>query len=287
MECWRQEWGEFGKPRHIWTWAVAGSLLAHALIVAAILLVLTEKSAPRRVVVPIEAIALVPAPPGPKGGGGGQPAPVTQAQPVPPKRAPTPPKPRVAPKPPPKVKPAPPPTPTPTAAPVIPTPAPPTAITRPQPASSAGATSQTKAPGAGAGGSGSGPGGSGGGQGTGSGGGVGPGQGRGAGPGAGGGSSSALQGYLRLVRQLLEKQKNYPAAARQRQIQGVVMVKFTILAGGQVGSFQISRSSGQDLLDEAAKNTIRRVGQFPPLPLDLNRQTLTVVVPLAFRLQID
>lgn len=287
MGYWDQEWGESGKSRQIWTLAVVGSLLAHGLLVAGILLILTEKTAPRRVVVPVEAIALVPVHPGPKGGGGGQPAPVTKPEPASPKPAPPRPEPRITPKPPSKVKPAPQPAPKPTEAPVISTPAPPTAITRAQPSPSAAATSGAKAPGATTGGSGSGSAGIGGGRGGGSGGGVGPGQGRGSGPGSGSGSGSALQSYLRLVRQLLEKHKDYPSLARQRQIQGIVMVRFTIHAGGQVGSFQISRSSGHDLLDEAAQNTIRRVGQFPPLPLDLNRQNLTVEVPLAFRLRLD
>jgi protein TonB len=283
MGYWDQDWGEAGKPGQILSLAVVGSLLAHGLLVAWILLIMTEKTAPRRVVVPVEAIALVPVQPGSKGGGGGQSAPVIKPQPALPQPAPPQPKPRIAPKPPPKVKPAPQRTPTPTAAPVIPTPAPPALVTRVQPSPLGAATSGAKGPGATAGGSGSGQGGSAGGQGSGSGGGVGSGQGRGSGPGSG----AALQSYLRLVRQLLEKHKDYPAMARQRHIQGIVMVRFTIQGGGQVCSSQISRSSGQDLLDEAAKNTIRRVGQFPPLPADLNRQQLTVEVPLAFRLRTD
>jgi periplasmic protein TonB len=283
MGYWDQDWGEAGKPGQIWTLAVVGSLLAHGLLVAGILLILTEKTAPRRVVVPVEAIALVPAQPGPKGGGSGQPAPMTKPEPAPPKPAPPRPQPRITPKPPPRVKPAPPPTPTSTAAPVIPTPAAPAPITRAQPGPSAAATSGAKAPGVTAGGSGSGQAGSGGGQGAGSGGGVGSGHGRGSGPGSG----SALQSYLRLVRQLLEKHKDYPSVARQRHVQGVVVVVFTIGSGGQIMAARVSRSSGQDILDEAAQNTIRRVGQFPPLPIDLYRQQLTVEVPLAFRVRTD
>ena len=54
--------------------------------------------------------------------------------------------------------------------------------------------------------------------------------------------------------------------ARRRNIQGVVVVVFTIAPGGQIVAARVSRSSGHDLLDEAAQNTIRRVGQFPPFP---------------------
>jgi periplasmic protein TonB len=277
MECWEQDCNGPGKPRKTWAWAVLGSLLLHALVVGMMLAVLQDKPGPRRVVVPVEAIALVPFKPGPAGGGGGRSGPVTRPEPAPPKPAPAPPKPqpRVKPPPPPKVKLAPPLTPEPTTAPVIPTPAIPPAPTRAKPSDTAAAGSQTGAPGAAAG---SGQGGQGGGRGTGAGGGIGQGQGRGSGAG------SALQGYLREIRRLLEKHKDYPWMARRRQLQGIVVMVFTISSGGQIESYRVGQSSGHDLLDEAAKETIRKVGHFPPFPTDLNRQKLTIEIPLAFRL---
>jgi protein TonB len=279
MEFWEKGWNDPGKPRETWAWAVLGSLLVHGLVVAVILAVLQDKPAPRRVVVPVEAIDLVPFKPGPTGGYGGRPGPVTRPKPAASKPGPVPPKtqPRVKPPPPPKVKLAPPP-PEPIAAPAIPTPASSPAITRAKPSPPTTATSRASAPGATTG---SGQGGQGGGRGTGSGGGIGPGQGRGSGPG------SALSGYLREIRRLLEKHKDYPWMARRRNIQGVVTVVFTIGSGGQIMTARVSRSSGHDLLDEAAQNTIRRVAQFPPFPAALNRQQLTVEVPLAFRLSND
>ncbi|MDO9532066.1 MAG: energy transducer TonB [Deltaproteobacteria bacterium] len=282
MEYWEQGWNGPGKPRETWAWAVLGSLLVHGLVVAVMLAVLQDKPAPRRVVVPVEAIALVHFKPGPAGGSGGRPGPVTRPEPAAPKPAPVRPheKPRAKPPPPPKVKLAPPP-PEPTTGPVIPTPAPPPAITRAKPSDTAAAGSRAGAPGATTGVPGSGQGGQGGGRGTGSGGGIGPGQ------GPGSGSGSALQGYLREIRRLLEKHKDYPQMARRRNIQGAVVVVFTIAPGGQIMAARVSRSSGHDLLDEAAQNTIRRVGQFPPFPAALNRQQLTVEVPLAFRLSND
>lgn len=273
MECCNrlnQGWGEEWQPKEAWSRGLLASLLFHALLVAGVVIFYQAGPAPRRVVVPVEAITLVS--PGPRGGGGGQPAPVA------PKPAPRPQlKPKVKPIPRPQVKPEP--LPEPTKAPTIATPAPPAAITRSAP--SATASSRSGAPVATSGASGSGPGGSGGGRGTGSGGGRGPGQ------GLGSGSGSALQGYLHTIRQLLEKQKDYPRMARRRNMQGVVEVMFTIAAGGQIESAQISRSSGHDLLDEGARNTIKRVGRFPPFPAELNRQKLTIKIPLAFRLTQD
>jgi protein TonB len=280
MGCVDRGWTEAWKPQGTWTWGVVGSLLVHGLLVAALVVVYQGRPTPRRLVVPVEAIVLVPTQPGPRKGGGGCPAPVARPETVAPKPAPPPvkPKPRVRRKPRTRIRPAPP-APEPKSTPVISTPAPPPPITRSQSATKA--NSLAGAPGAARGSSGSGRGGRGGGRGSGSGGGVGAGQGTGA------GSGSALQGYLGNVRQLLERQKKYPWMARRRHLQGVVIIMFTIAAGGQIESSRIRRSSGHDLLDKAARETLHRVGRFPPLPAVLNRRKLTIEVPLAFRLRQD
>jgi periplasmic protein TonB len=275
MECSYLEWRDAWKPQGTWTWGMLASLVLHGLLVAGIVVAYQDRPPRPKVVVPVEAICLVA--PGPKGGGGGQPAPVTRPQPVAQK-----PKPKVSPRPKrrvkPKPRPRPVPLPEPTKAPVIPTPAPAPAASQAKPSITASAGSRTCPPGAVGGGTGTGRGGRGGGSGTGSGRGVGPGQGRGL------GSGSALQGYLRTVRQILEKRKDYPWMARRRNMQGVVIVMFTIASGGQIESARVSRSSGHDLLDEGARNTIKRVGRFPPFPAELNRRKLTIKIPLAFRL---
>ena len=268
-----QDWGVGETGHGTWTWGLLGSLLFHGLLVAAVVVVFHEIPPKPKVVVPVEAVTLVPFKTGLKGGGGGRPASVTKPEPVAHKpAAPPKPKPHVKRRPRPKTKVAPPPEHT--EAPVIPTPEPPAAVGQ------AKATETTIAPdrSSTSGASGSGQGGQGGGRGTGSGGGVGSGQGRGSGAG------SALQGYLREVRLLLEKNKDYPWMARRRNIQGVVALVFTIGSGGQIEAYRISRASGHDLLDDAARDTIRRVGKFPPFPPELNRQKLTIEVPLAFRL---
>ncbi len=278
-----QQVGGAWNPRGAFLWGALGSLLVHGLIVATVVAVFHQIPPKPKVVVPVEAITLVPFKPGPAGGGGGRPSPVTRPDAVAPKpsQPPAPHKPPAKPPKPPKIKLAPPPPLEPSVAPVILAPAPPPAITRAKPSDTAITSSRASGPGVPGGLSGTGAGGQGGGRGTGAGGGIGQGQ----GPGSGAGS--ALQGYLKVVRQLLEKQKDYPLMARRRQLQGVVVMVFTIGSGGQIESSRISRSSGQDLLDEAAKETIRKVGHFPPFPADLNRQKLTIEIPLAFRLSTD
>jgi protein TonB len=263
--------------RGTWSWGLLGSVAVHALVLAAVLVAFQQRPPKPRVVVPVETVSLVPYRPGPHGGGG-HPGPVTRPEPAPPKPAPVPPKPKVKPKPRPKPKRVLPP-PTPTKAPTIPTPAPPAVTTKAPPAPASALTSRVRSSLGTGSVSGTGQGGRGGGRGTGSGGGIGSGQGRGS------GSGSVLQGYLSQIRRLLEKHKEYPWMARRRNIQGVVVLVFSITSGGQIESYRISHSSGHDLLDEASRNTIRRVGKFPPFPAALNRQKLTIEIPLAFRLR--
>jgi hypothetical protein len=64
------------------TWGLLGSVIFHALIVAAVVLVFHERPSRPRVVVPLEAVTLIPFRTGPKGGGGGRHAPVCKPGPV-------------------------------------------------------------------------------------------------------------------------------------------------------------------------------------------------------------
>ena len=269
------------KSKGTWSWGVLGSVVFHGLLVAAVVVAFQERPTKPKVVVPVETLSLVPFKTGPRGGGGGRPAPVTtpQSPTMKPSLPPPPPKSPARPLNPPKAKLVP--LAETTSAPTIPTPALPPAATRTKASDPAITSSRAGIPGARAASSGTGQGGQGGGRGTGSGGGMGQGE----GPGSGAGS--ALQGYLRAVRQLLEKHKNYPHMARRRHLQGIVVLVFTISSGGQIESSRVGRASGHDLLDEAAQDTIRRVVRFPPFPAELNRQKLTIEIPLAFRLGND
>jgi protein TonB len=134
-----------------------------------------------------------------------------------------------------------------------------------------------------AGGSGSGRG-LGAGRGTGPGSGLGAGSGPGSAPGSGTGAGTALKSYLAEVRRRLEKQKTYPWMARRQHLEGVVVLRFTIGKGGEIAGHQVGRSSGHEVLDDAAAGALQKVGRFPPLPPALGRSRLNIEVPLAFRL---
>ncbi|HKB95548.1 MAG TPA: energy transducer TonB, partial [Rhizomicrobium sp.] len=87
----------------------------------------------------------------------------------------------------------------------------------------------------------------------------------------------------RLLAQL-NRFKQYPRAARQAHIQGVVLLHFVMDAQGKVQSFEIAKSSGRPVLDAEALALIQRAQPLPPLPADYPTRTLDAVVPIEFSL---
>ena len=87
----------------------------------------------------------------------------------------------------------------------------------------------------------------------------------------------------RLLAQL-NRFKQYPRAARQAHIEGLVMLHFVMDADGKVQSFEIAKSSGRPVLDNEALALIQRAQPLPALPADFPTRTLDAVVPIEFSL---
>jgi len=90
--------------------------------------------------------------------------------------------------------------------------------------------------------------------------------------------------YLGRVLAQLNRFKQYPRAARQARIEGVVMLHFVMQADGKVSSFEIAKSSGRPVLDAEALALIQRAQPLPALPPDFPTSTLDAVVPIQFSL---
>lgn len=56
----------------------------------------------------------------------------------------------------------------------------------------------------------------------------------------------------------LERAKTYPRIARERGIEGTVVVRFHVLPTGAVNSITVVRSSGAKVLDDASVRTVQR-----------------------------
>ena len=95
-----------------------------------------------------------------------------------------------------------------------------------------------------------------------------------------------IQEFLRRVKQRIESVKTYPLWAREAGYEGTATVRFAILADGQLGEITLINSSGYDILDKAAITTIRKSEPFPSLMDSLNRKSLQVELPIAFKLSV-
>jgi protein TonB len=109
----------------------------------------------------------------------------------------------------------------------------------------------------------------------------------GAGPGSGGGGGAALaqSRYFSLVRARILAHRHYPYLARQRQQQGTVRVRFSLSPGGHLcREVKVVRPSGFTLLDDQARQCVLAAAPFPPFPVELKRNRLTIEVPIIYRL---
>lgn len=84
-------------------------------------------------------------------------------------------------------------------------------------------------------------------------------------------------GEIGTIRTAIEKAKSYPPLARKRGAEGTVTAEFTINSAGHPENIRIIQSSGYEILDSAAMNTILRASPFPPVRGNIE-------VPITFRI---
>jgi len=105
-------------------------------------------------------------------------------------------------------------------------------------------------------------------------------------PGAGGAGAPPPEygPYLRHFRQRVLESLIYPLAARRQGLGGTVELHVWIEATGRVRDVQVARSSSHRVLDDAAVETIRRLGPMP-FPDSLPRRPLLIRLPLVYELR--
>lgn len=100
---------------------------------------------------------------------------------------------------------------------------------------------------------------------------------------ASGGSKHAAS-YAARVRAHIESFKVYPPQARRRHQTGVVGLSFTIDRQGRVLSAQITTSSGNPVLDQAALDMLSAAQPLPKPPSDLAGENLRMTSSAEFGL---
>jgi protein TonB len=98
--------------------------------------------------------------------------------------------------------------------------------------------------------------------------------------------SAVLQTYgATIIRPHLLRYYSYPASARSKREEGVVVVSFRITRQGRLLSHSISKSSGHAELDNEALATLHRAEPFPPPPPGLTDQQLDFTLPMRYNIR--
>ncbi|MBD3182927.1 TonB family protein [Candidatus Poribacteria bacterium] len=94
-----------------------------------------------------------------------------------------------------------------------------------------------------------------------------------------------LKNFLRTISKKIEKSKRYPKWAMDANVEGKVVIRFTILQDGRLSEeIMLVSSSGAKILDNAAISAVRNASPFPELPKELKSEKLQVELPMSFYL---
>jgi len=88
--------------------------------------------------------------------------------------------------------------------------------------------------------------------------------------------------YASTILEKVKLVKQYPSLAKQKEIEGKVVVAFQVDSQGIVKSLSITESSGHDILDREALHAVEKAGPYNPIPVRLALQTMTVKIPISF-----
>lgn len=97
--------------------------------------------------------------------------------------------------------------------------------------------------------------------------------------------NQAVLSWQKSLHLHLSRHKRYPGEARNRRIQGVVTVGFSIDREGRVMSTRIVRGSGSSLLDNEALEMLARASPLPAPPHDAQAGALNLSLPIQFNIR--
>lgn len=97
-----------------------------------------------------------------------------------------------------------------------------------------------------------------------------------------GGNPEAEASYAAIVLASLEKHKRYPRRSRRRREEAVILLFIAINADGEVLEVRLEEPSRFDRLNDAALAMVERANPLPPIPSDLARSRLELLVPVQF-----
>jgi periplasmic protein TonB len=92
-----------------------------------------------------------------------------------------------------------------------------------------------------------------------------------------------MQGWVAHIERI--GNLNYPEQAREQHLHGEVIVTVGINCDGSLHSVDIIRGSGSAVLDDAAKDTVRRSAPFPPIPKNSHERVDILYITRTWRFE--
>ncbi len=96
--------------------------------------------------------------------------------------------------------------------------------------------------------------------------------------------ASIQEHYLYELKLFIEQNKIYPKQARMSGHEGKVTVSFTILKDGTITDIKLKESCPFSKLNEAALKLIETIKKFKAIPIELERETWSLNVPIQYSL---
>lgn len=97
---------------------------------------------------------------------------------------------------------------------------------------------------------------------------------------------TSARDYLELVKNSIQRAKQYPQPARTRQIEGRVTLKFVIAPDGTLKESRIIGPCPHEILNAAAQRAIRDASPFPRPPPRFFKGDIPLQITLAFELTL-
>lgn len=94
-----------------------------------------------------------------------------------------------------------------------------------------------------------------------------------------GGDATAMSAYKGKIASLIKNGKKVRPGAKET---GRVVLRFTVGPGGELVSREVAESSGSKTLDDAALASLESAAPFPPMPNEIEKKPIVLVVPYKF-----
>lgn len=91
-----------------------------------------------------------------------------------------------------------------------------------------------------------------------------------------------LGSYVEDLKSRIVSSIDYPSLARELDLKGEVKLRLRILADGQLKDTYVIESSGSELLDSAAINTIKKLAPFPAFPSSADNNEIAIDIPIVY-----